>query len=155
MDDSLDLLLNGQVYKKFQEHFCSVVLKKYNLNMVDVRVLLFLYEHKRFDTAKDIVSERYLTKSYVSKSLEKLIDRGFLSTKHMKNDRRYIHLIIEEEALPIIQAVHTQRQKMMRALFQGVTEEQTAVLGDIATKLSRNISAVLRDGCFEQEQGKL
>lgn len=145
MDDKLELLLSGQQYKKLQESCFSVLLEKYELSIVDIRVLLFLYEHESFDTAKDIVEMHYFTKSYVSKSVDKLIEKGFLARKHLKDDRRYVHLRVKEEALPVIAAVRDQREIMVNKLFQGVTPEQLEVLKQIAKKMSENIAQMLRE----------
>ncbi|MDD7403513.1 MAG: MarR family transcriptional regulator [Butyribacter sp.] len=144
MDDKLELLLSGQQYKKLQEFWYGRVLEEYQLNIVDVRVLLFLDEHKKFDTAKDIVEMHYLTKSYVSKSIDKLIAKGFLERKHLSDDRRYVHLLVREEALPVIKAVRDRKETMVRQIFQGITSDQKEVLMQVATKINENIAGVLR-----------
>lgn len=78
VDEKLELLLNGRHYKKLQEVYLATVMETYQLTMVDIRVLLFLHEHEQYDTAKDIVEMHYLAKSYVSKAVERLIERGYL-----------------------------------------------------------------------------
>ena len=140
----MELLLNGHQYRRFQEAYFSAVLEKYALNLADIRVLLFLYEHKSYDTARDIVEKHYLAKSYVSKSVEKLIEHGFLERKHLQEDRRYVHLLVKEEALPVIEAVRQQRQKMLERLFQGISSEHIEVLQEIAGKISSNITDMKR-----------
>ena len=135
----MELLLNGQQYKKFQEAYLNVVFEKYMLNLADIRVLLFLYEHKSNDTARDIVEKQYLAKSYVSKSVEKLIEKGFLERKYLKEDRRYIHLLVREEALPVIAMVQEQRKKMLEQLFAGISPEYLGILQEVAGKISNNI----------------
>lgn len=115
----MELLLNGHQYKRFQEAYFSAVFEEYDLNLGDIRVLLFLYEHESYDTARDIVEKHYLAKSYVSKSVEKLIEHGFLERKHLQGDRRYVHLLVREEAFPVIEAVRRQKQRMLERLFQG------------------------------------
>ena len=55
---------------------------QYHLNVIDIRVLLFFYEHKKWDTAKDIVQKAFLTKSYVSKAVDKLIEKGYLERRY-------------------------------------------------------------------------
>ena len=88
MDDHLELLLSGQQYKKFQELLYRPMVHKYGISILDIRILMFLYEHEECDTAKDIVETHCLTKSYVSKAIETLIDKEFLARKHDYNDRR-------------------------------------------------------------------
>jgi MarR family transcriptional regulator for hemolysin len=140
MDDTMELLLNGQQYKKVQETYYSVILEKYALSLIDVRVLLFLSEHGSHNTAKDIVRGHCIAKSYVSKSIDKLIEKGFLERKHLQDDRRYVHLLIKEEALPVIEATQQQRKKMVQKLFDGISEEQLETLSELAQKISHNIA---------------
>lgn len=144
MDEKVELLLNGQQYKKFQESYLSGVLEKYELNLADIRVLLFLHEHKSFDTARDIVEKHYLAKSYVSKSVEKLIDRGFLERRYLQEDRRYVHLVVKKEALPVIEAAQEQKQKMLKQLFEGISPEYIGILQEVARKISSNIMIMNR-----------
>ena len=81
MDDHLELLLNGQLYKKLNEVVYKPVTNDYGLSMFDIKLLLFLKEHDRYDTARDIVEIHYLTKSYVSKAIDALIIKGYLRRK--------------------------------------------------------------------------
>lgn len=139
VDDKVELLLIGQQYKKFQEAYFNEVIEKYTLNLADIRVLLFLHEHESFDTAKDIVERHYFAKSYVSKSVDKLIEKGFLERRNFKGDRRYIHLLVTEEAFPVIELVQQQKQKMSERLFEGISPEYLLILREIAEKIFNNI----------------
>lgn len=144
----MELLLNGQQYKKFQETYYSVILEEYSLSLMDVRVLLFLSEHGGHDTARDIVRGHRIAKSYVSKSIEKLIERGFLERRYLQDDRRYVHLLIKKEAFPVVEAMREQRQKMVKKLFQGINDEQLEILNEIAQKISINITEM--EGLYER-----
>ena len=139
--------MTGQQYKKFQEAYYSAILEKYSLSLIDVRVLLFLSEPGGYDTARDIVKVHGIAKSYVSKSIDKLIEKGFLEGKHIQEDRRYVHLVIKEEAFPVIDAMRERRNKMLERLFRGVSDEQLELLGEIARKINANITEM--EGLYE------
>lgn len=145
LDEKIELLLNGQQYKKFQEVFYCDIVSQYGISVIDIRVLLFFYEHKSCDTAKDIVQNHFLTKSYVSKSVDRLIDRGYLERRHFKEDRRYIHLVVLDNAMPVIKLIQEKRKKMICKLLEGVQKEELEVLKDIAYKMSDNITEILAD----------
>ena len=140
VNEKVELLLTGQQYKKFQEAFYRAILEKYSLSLIDVRVLLFLSEPGEYDTARDIVKVHGIAKSYVSKSIDKLIEKGFLEGKHLREDRRCVHLAVKEEAFPLIDAMREQRRKMFERLFQGVTAEQLELLNEIARIINANIT---------------
>lgn len=145
MDDHLELLLSGQLYKKLREVVYKPVAKDYNLSMLDIRVLLFLKDHDMYDTARDIVEVHYLTKSYVSKSIETLIEKGYLKRKQDAHDRRCIHLELQEKALPVIAYVKVKQTELLEILFKGVTEEEKHIIRVVAEKISCNIAKVLID----------
>lgn len=139
MDDHLELLLNGQQYKKFQELLYKSIIHKYELSVLDIRIIMFLYEHEEFDTAKDIVEKHYIAKSYVSKAIDTLIDKEFLARKHDFNDRRYIHLELLKKADAVIEDVKTLRKEMFKIIFEGVSSEEVEVIRSVAAKISSNI----------------
>ena len=87
-----------------------------------------------------------MAKSYVSKSVEKLLERGLLVKKHSGKDKRYVHLLLQEQALPIIEAVSRQRKKMLKNIFAGITGEQQEVLREVATTMNHNIIEMIHEG---------
>lgn len=143
MDDHLELLLNGQLYKKLNEMVYKPVTNDYGLSMFDIKLLLFLKEHDMYDTAKDIVEIHYFTKSYVSKAIEALIVKGYLKRKPDEHDRRCIHLELQEKAFPLIEHVKVKQKELMEILFDGLTGEEKRIIRGIAEKISNNIAGVL------------
>ena len=100
MDDHLELLLNGQLYKKLNEVVYKPVTNDYGLSMFDIKLLLFLKEHDRYDTARDIVEIHYLTKSYVSKAIDALIIKGYLKRKPVCHLWNIVRNLLQVEKLP-------------------------------------------------------
>lgn len=141
-DDKLELLLSGRRYKKLQEVFFGALMEEYGLAMADIRILLFLYEHDQMDTARDIAANHVLAKSYVSKSVEKLIEKGYLESRHREGDKRCVHLAVQEQAYPVIEAASERKKKMLQKIFDGVTEEQKSALREIAAAINQNWSYV-------------
>lgn len=143
MDDHLELLLNGQLYKKLKENIYKPVAKDYGLSLLDIKVLLFLNDHDMYDTARDIVEIHYLTKSYVSKAIDTLIEKGYLKRKQDLHDRRCIHLELQKKAMPIIDFVKVKQDELIGILFNGLTGEELDTMRCVAEKISRNITEVL------------
>lgn len=144
MDDRIEQLLNGQHYKRFQEMAYAKLMQEYALTTLDVRVLLFLQEHGNNNTAKDIVKMHFLTKSNVSKSIENLLERGYLKREYDSHDRRCIHLQVQPSASPLIQEAKKCQQEMFRIIFQGVSEEELQMVRQISQKIAGNIAEAMR-----------
>lgn len=140
MDDGIESLLTGQQFKKFQENFYGPVAEEYGLSILDIRVLLYLMEHQNCNTAKDIVHAHHWTKSHVSKSIEELIKLGYLERQTDTRDRRRVHLLLQEDAAPLLEKVQSLHLQMYQTLFRGVTEEELQVVRQVAAKIFGNIA---------------
>ncbi len=144
MDDEIELLLMGQHFKKFQEAAYSNLVGEYGLTLLDIRVLLFLEKHGAENTAKDIVKIHCFTKSNVSKSIESLLERGYLQKEYDAQDRRRIHLQIQPAAEPIIQRAKKEHEEMLRTVFQGIEKSEMEVIRQVAQKITCNISEAMK-----------
>lgn len=139
MDDKIEQLLNGQHYKKFQEAAYTEIIGHYDLTLLDIRVLLFLNDHGARNTAKDIVKMHYFTKSNVSKSIDTLLERGYLQKEYDDHDRRYIHLCIQPKAERLIRDAKQCQEEMFQTLFQGISQEEILVIRNVAQRITQNI----------------
>ena len=103
MDDRVEQLLSGQYFKKYQEAMYSEITDKFNMTLMEVRVLLFFDNHGSSNTAKDLVRIFHYTKSNVSKAIDSLLLRGYLKKQYDDQDRRYIHLTVQPEAADVLE----------------------------------------------------
>ena len=66
--------------------------RRWTLTGNEIDVLLFLANNPGYDTARDAVEMRGLSKSHVCKSVDALTRRGWLAGEQDKRDRRCVHL---------------------------------------------------------------
>ena len=71
------------------------------LTQNEIDVLLFLYNNSPLDTARDIARYRAMSKSMISKSVDSLYRKGYLSYEIDEIDKRCIHLKIEPVAIQL------------------------------------------------------
>ena len=140
MEDKVEQLLNGQCYKKYQELGFAEVMEKYHLTLLEVRVLLFFDAHGSSNTARDLVEIYHFTKSNVSKSVDNLLGRGFLKKQYDSQDRRYIHLMIQPEAYPVLELAKKCQHEMYTEMFRGISRRDIQIVSDVAQKIHQNIS---------------
>lgn len=81
-------LLGNSIYEECINAACA----RHQLMKTEMDILLFLHNNPGCDTATDIVRLRHLSKSHVSKSIQSLKERGFLTTFYEGSNRRTIHL---------------------------------------------------------------
>ena len=73
MSNTTEILVSASMFGKLYSKMIMEVADKYSMNKVEVDILLFLNNNPKYDTAKDIVELRGIAKSYVSKSVDKLV----------------------------------------------------------------------------------
>lgn len=133
----------GRQLEKLYTRSITQVSDAYDLTKVEVDVLLFLYNNPEYDTARDIVELRGIAKSYVSKAVDLLINKGFLQAETDAKDRRVSHLTIQALALPIVKEARLAQDKLIQTLYQGISQEEQERLETIFTKMAQNVQEAL------------
>ena len=144
MDDRMEQLLSGQYFKKYQEVMYFEITEKFNMSIMEVRVLLFFDNHGSRNTAKDLVKIFHFTKSNVSKAIDSLLLRGYLKKQYDDQDRRYIHLTVQPEAACVLEMARQCQREMFQEIFRGISEEELLVVQNVAQKIHQNISDALQ-----------
>lgn len=133
-------IMSSLKLKKMYEKSFYPVTKELQLTQGEIDVLLFLFNNKPLDTAKDIAKYRSLSKSMVSMSVDTLLRKGYLSCKTDVTDKRNIHLTIEPDAIPIINKLLAIQKSFLSILFHDITEEEFQVMKRVFNKIDNNIS---------------
>ena len=143
MNNTTEVLMATSMFGKLYTKKILEVASKYNMNKVEVDILLFLNNNPQYDTAKDIVELRGIAKSYVSKSVDKLVAKNFLSIHADKDDRRVIHLKVENLAGEVIKEALEAQRKYVDTIYNGISKEEEEVLKEIVNKMLSNIKKEL------------
>ena len=134
------LLMFSWRSKKLYERMFRAFLEEIQLTQNEADVLLFLKNNKPLDTAKDIVEYRAISKSMVSKSVESLLARGYLSYEEDENDRRCLHLMLEASAEPVIKKLQKIQNEFLEVIHHDITQEELEILDKVLNKMNKNMS---------------
>lgn len=140
--------------KKMYEKALYLSTKEFQLTQGEIDVLLFLFNNKPLDTAKDIVQYRYISKSMVSKSVDSLLKKSYLSCQTDSTDRRNIHLMIEPIAIPVVEKLLAVQKNFLNVLLNDITEDEYKVIKRVFSKINNNISNEFEDNLEEDKNGK-
>ena len=132
-----NLLLHSQQLKKLYYLQLDPVCTAYGLTKNEVDVLLFLANNAPYDTAKDIVELRGLSKSQVCKSVDGL------SACHDEKDRRCIRLSLTSAAGPAVSAAQTAQANCLSLLYQNITPAEKAMMDGVFAKIHQNLQEAL------------
>lgn len=110
-----------------------------NMTTIELDVLLFLANNPEYDTAKEIVQHRNIAKSYVSKAVDLLIKRDFLSAYVDENDHRLLHLKINDVAQPVIKQGQNAQKEFVKILHRNISEEDLKVVRKVIAAMVDNL----------------
>ena len=115
------------------------VSEELELTQNEIDVLLFLHNNAPLNTASDIARYRAMSKSMISKSVDSLYKRGYLSYDIDELDKRCIHLKIEPVAMPIVKKLHEVQKQFFDILTSNISEEEYKVMETVLNKMYENI----------------
>lgn len=136
-------LLGNAVYDQCIRIACS----RHGLIRTEMDILLFLHNNPGFDTATDIVKHRHLSKSHVSKSIQSLKERGFLTSFYQDSNRRTIHLTLCEAADNAVRDGLKAQEQFVSILFTDFKEEEKVKFQNYLCRMTDNLQTY-----FQSEQ---
>lgn len=136
--NSLFLIFNWKLKKMYEKMFCQLI-EELQLTQNEIDVLLFLNNNSPLDTARDISRYRAMSKSMISKSVDALYKKGYLSYETDEIDKRCIHLKIEPMAIPIVEKLNKVQKKFFDILTYNITREEYKAMETVLNKMYQNI----------------
>ena len=136
--NSLFLIFSWKIKKVYEKMFYQVS-EELELTQNEIDVLLFLHNNAPLNTASDIARYRAMSKSMISKSVDSLYKRGYLSYDIDELDKRCIHLKIKPVAIPIVKKLHEVQKQFFDILTSNISEEEYKVMETVLNKMYENI----------------
>lgn len=118
---------------------------QYGLSQLEIDVLLFLKNNPVHNTAKDISVMRGFAKSNVSKAVESLRIRGYLSSSPDPQNRKVHRLILSRAMEDRMNALAACQEQYFALLLDGFTQEEREKLQEFFKRIDENITKSLRD----------
>ena len=114
------------------------VISSYKLSPNEIDLLVALYMGV-YDTAKEIADNFEISKSVVCRSVDSLTKKGYIDTQKDEKDKRVSHLILREEAKPIVDALKENRKKTTEDLLLGIDKEELKIFSKVLNQMKDNM----------------
>ena len=114
------------------------VISSYKLSPNEIDLLVAL-DMGVYDTAKEIADNFEISKSLVCRSVDSLSKKGYIGTKKDEKDKRVSHLILREEAKPIVDALKENRKKTTEDLLLGIDKEELKIFSKVLNQMKDNM----------------
>lgn len=119
--------------KKIEEAAFEIALTK-----PEADLLLFLSNNPSYNTARDAVVYRGFSKAYVSKALNSLYKKNYISLKQDVVDKRYQHIFINENIINKVKILQNTQEKVFKEHTKNITEEEKKLFIEIINKMFKN-----------------
>ena len=110
-----------------------------------VSILLFLASNPDLATASDICELRGLKRPIVSTHVERLVQQGYIERHAVPGDRRKDALVCTEKAEKIVQAGRDRLIAYAKAILDGISEEDRAVMERCFRQINDNIDLIIKE----------
>ncbi len=117
----------------------------HKITRMELDILLFLANNPCFDTAKEIVEIRCLSKSQVSSSIKLMETYGYVRKEYAGGNRKTVHLKICPAAADIVRDGKLAQKKFLEILLLGFSEEERETMGRFTSRIWENIHTYLKE----------
>lgn len=147
-DEGLGVVMM-QVRKGFRTSLRRAAQQE-GLTQNEIEVLLFL-SHQKYNTAREISRYHGISRSLVSKSVDQLVRSGYVKATQDEADRRCFRLSLLPKAEETVHRLHETHSEFMKALCEGITQEEGEVFMSIVCKLKENLRQLALEAAGDEE----
>ena len=141
----IDFLDTITTIKKLYTVSLEPVCKQYNLTRMELDILLFLANNPQYDSAKDIIKHRKLTKSHVSTSIKSLTKNNYLKPVYLPNNKKTVHLKLLNSADEIIKAGQQAQKNFFETILKDFSKDEKQTIINAFSKIQRNAQQKLKE----------
>lgn len=131
--------------KRLYAQEMSALMRSSGLTRMELDLLLFMANNPGYDTAAEIVQLRALTKSHVSRAVDRLTALGLIEQRRDERNRRRVHLLLTPQAMPVVTEGKAIQQRFTDILTAGLSAEDQRTLERIMQTVSRNAMNALAE----------
>ena len=140
-----DLWDGLSLFKKIYDQSLEPVCKKYQLTRMELDILLFLANNPGYDTAKDIIERRRLTKSHVSMSLKDLERRDLVQKEYYPGNQKTAHLRLSSASVQMVAEGQQAQKKFFQTVFRDFNPEDVSRMEDYFERMRKNMQNALKE----------
>lgn len=132
-------------FKHYYKRNFQEISKQYHLSQLEIDILLFLYNNPEYNTARDISAIRGFAKSNVSKALESLNKKGFISSCIDTSNRKIQRLTLNDEKKSQLKVLSICQKQCFQCMLNGFSKEEISQLISFFCRIDQNISEIQRE----------
>ncbi len=129
-----------RLVKRLYEKTLTQAAEQCGLTLPEADILAFLRENPEFDTSRDVALYREVSRSYVSKAVERLVNRGYIEVAQDNGDRRLQRLHITAKAKEATDTLHNAQFSFYDRVTAGLSNEEVSAMLSAIEKCAANLT---------------
>lgn len=117
----------------------SMAKENPEITSAGLAILISLYYSPSDETISDLADSIDVSKGLVSREVEKLRQRGYVTITIDKNDRRIVRPQLCEKAIPIVEREMGILSQLTEKLTEGITEDEFSSFMETCNKIQDNV----------------
>ncbi len=119
--------------------------KELNLTALEMNIILFLENHKEYNTARDLCRLRMIPKSNASNGIRLLERKGMLRIEYDPANKKIHRLFLTDKAHEATQRLKERQDEYLKQIFGVLTTEEIITLDSIFGKMDKAAVEAMTD----------
>lgn len=132
--------------RKSLEKNTESICKKYDLKFIELEILSILMDGSCGDTASQIGHNKHISKAHLSKSLDRLHQKGFILFDKDTSDHRYTHIVLSKKAISAAKEMNQVKANLENRLLNGFSEADKIMTKKLIQNLTDNMAKLEMSG---------
>lgn len=138
MKEKKNLLISLSKLSKSYRAVVKTEMSDSDFSPNELDLITFL-SNNEMDTSKEIADSLGLSKSLIARSVDALVAKGYLETSIDEGDRRYIHLVLTDQAKPVADRLRNLRKQFIASMTEEISQEQFTQFEAVLEKMIANV----------------
>lgn len=138
MNNFEGLMQDAARVRNLQAHLLSKRYSNLSFSPNELNVLIFLSNNPSINTAKELVYYLRVSKALVCRSVDSLMEKGYLDVQEDEQDRRIQRLNIHEKAIPIIHELRLIRDEITLKLSKDIPKADLETMERVFARIREN-----------------
>lgn len=132
--------------RKSLEKNTESICKKYDLKFIELEILSILMDGRYGDTASQIGHNKHISKAHLSKSLDRLHQKGYIYFDKDTSDHRFTHIVLSDQAVSAAREMNQVKANLENRLLNGFSEADKIMTKKLIQNLTDNMAKLEMSG---------
>lgn len=138
-----DFFENSFKLERAYRKYYHAEMEQYHLSPNELLVMLFLAKKDHVtDTARDIADYEGVSKALVARSVDSLLEKGYISLKRDTEDKRRCHLYLTDSSDELIRVITKKQREFFKIMTAGTSDEEIAVIQRVIARFMDNVAQI-------------